>query len=89
MVNNQWHYLQTKPYYRIRLLIRRGYYLFQHAILRGYYSRAATVRERDLLIMQREATTIFTSEVEEAGSFVDIDDEDELDAKELVWNIYC
>ena len=35
--------------YRICSIRRRGYYLFHHAILRGFYSRAATNRERRLL----------------------------------------
>ena len=35
--------------YRIRSIRRRGYYLFHHAILCGFYSRAATIRERRLL----------------------------------------
>ena len=35
--------------YRIRLIRRRGYYLFHHAILCGFYLRAVTIRERHLL----------------------------------------
>ena len=35
--------------YRIRAIRHHGYYLFHHAILCGFYSRAATNRERHLL----------------------------------------
>ena len=35
--------------YRICSIRRRGYYLFHHVILCGFYSRAATNRERRLL----------------------------------------
>ena len=36
--------------YRIRSIRRRGYYLFHRPSLCGVYSRAATIRERRLLI---------------------------------------
>ena len=36
--------------YRIRSIKRRGYYLFHRPSLCGVYSRAATIRERRLLI---------------------------------------
>ena len=36
-------------YYRIRAIRRCGYYLFYHAILSGFYSSVATIRERCLL----------------------------------------
>jgi len=35
--------------YHIRTIRHRGYYLFHHAILCGFYSRVATNRERNLL----------------------------------------
>ena len=35
--------------YRIRSIRCRGYYLFHHAILCGFYFRAATIRERHIL----------------------------------------
>ena len=38
-----------KDRYRICSIRRRGYYLFHHANLFGFYSRAATYRERHLL----------------------------------------
>ena len=64
--------------YRIRSIRRRGYYLFRRAILCGYNSRAATIRERRLLLTRSEMTALGTSEVEEAGPFADIhDNEDE------------
>ena len=71
--------------YHIRLIRCRGYSLFHCAILHGYYSRAATIRERRLLLIRRQTTTLGTSEVEDAGSFVDIDDDEhEVDENELV-----
>ena len=39
----------AKNEYRICSIRRRGYYLFHHVILCGFYSRAATNRERRLL----------------------------------------
>ena len=62
--------------YRIRSIRRRGYYLFHRTILRGYYSRTATIRERRLLLIRRQTTTLGTSEVEEASPFMDIDDDE-------------
>ena len=48
-------------------------------------SCVATIRERRLLLIQRQTTTLGTSEVEEAGPFVDIaDDKHELDENNLV-----
>ena len=45
----------------------------------------ATIREQCLLLMRRQTTTIGTSEVEKAGPFVDIDDDEhEVDENELV-----
>ena len=40
----------TGTYYRIRSIRRRGYYLFHRLSLCGVYSRAATIRERRLLV---------------------------------------
>ena len=72
-------------HYRICSIRRHGYYLFHRAILRGYYSRAATIRERRLLSIRRETTTLGTSEVEEIVPFVDLDDnEDEVNENKLV-----
>ena len=34
--------------YRIRSIRRHGYYLFQHSILCGFFSRAAAIKERRL-----------------------------------------
>ena len=48
-------------------------------------SCAATIRERRLLFIRRERTTLGTSEVKEARPFVDLDDdEDEVNENELV-----
>ena len=53
--------------------------------MRGYYSRAATIRERRLLSTRREKTMPGTPEVEEAGPFVDLDDDkDEVNENKLV-----
>ena len=41
--------LHTCITYRICLIRHRGYYLFHHAMLCGFYSRAATIQERRLL----------------------------------------
>ena len=41
---------EREQIYRIRSIRRRGYYLFHRPSLCGVYSRAATIRERRLLI---------------------------------------
>ena len=71
--------------YRIRSIRRRGYYLFHHAILCGFYSRAATIRERRLLFIRRETATLGTAQQEESDPFADIDDDkDEMEENEIV-----
>ena len=48
-------------------------------------SCVATIQERRLLFIRRERTTLGTSEMEEAGPFVDLDDdEDEVNENRLV-----
>ena len=42
------------------------------------------IRERRLLLIRTETATLGTTELEESGPFVDIDDEDELEENELV-----
>ena len=67
------------PSYCIRSIRRRCYYLFHHAILCGFYSRAA------FIIYPKKTATLDTAEQEESGPFVDINDgKEETEENEIV-----
>ena len=64
--------------YHICLIRRRGYYLFCHSILCGYYLRAAFIKLRGI-------ATATDTKIEEPDLFAYIDkDENELEEKEVV-----
>ena len=56
-----------KYMYRICSIRHRDYYLFCHAILCGYYSRAAFIKLRGI-------ATATDAEIEEPDPFADIDE---------------
>ena len=55
--SSSWGYKSMKSHYRICSIRHHGYYLFHHAILWGYYSRAATIWEWCLLNKLRGIAT--------------------------------
>ena len=65
--------------YRIRSIRRRGYYLFQHAILCGVYSRAAFINICERKHLSNNSTKTWTA------PFADVEeDEVELEENKLV-----
>ena len=72
-------YCQCPMYlYCICLIRRYGYYLLCHAILCGYYSRAAFIKLRGI-------ATVTNAEIEESDPFSDNDeDENEMEESEVV-----